>query len=1321
MRKRQFKKVLSLVLALAMVFSMNTSVFATGTVDAPVVETQTETQPENPVTNETETPAAEQPAAETPAEEPKAEEPAAAPAEESAPAEEPAKEETPAVPEESNNEDEQPAGSTVDYQGWTFTYTSTAPESTGSGGTTVVTLKEADMKIGETSNGSGDTIKIKSDGTGTGNVTLGTGKYVILNDGTTFSDTLTGITTSDATGVTIKKIKTQEIAPAGTTNYTIDKSQDGKWVVKAKDASQRLEYVVATTAGDSWADLDENTGADLTSADAEGGKKLFVRFKAVYNESDSATSGTITTAASDATEIEYDASADPSVANGDMTLTKGNYTISGLSITLAEGAKGSAISSNNGGIYVVTVSEGSATITARTTPVKAISLNALAKAQITIADFDDADKYGELSLKGAGDYLLDLSAAHRAEIESVESTASISANTGTALVISNNGAYKTVIDGKTEKQSVNTTGKAIVYVAVKTQPATPIFTQTKETNKITVNDTYGPGYVISDNGAKLSKIEAKTVYDLTKVAANDAIGYGKTVFKTDNETVDPANGFGYEEILERNTNPIKAVEFYPSQVGDKTASFHVTNPSDLNKTDINTKYSNTVKFAISTDATPYTKKWDNYLVVTGVLTGDAYANYEYTYALNKNYLTEGSELKPNTKYYVFTLNTDTKGFYSAPEKVGEFTTAAAQDQITLAAPTDTIYFGGQNKKKENALEAGVIGITVGTTGYTVKPVGNRLNVLDPSNSDAKVGEIKAYMYKRSTYYTAGNAEKINSAKTSDALTTGVTPDYRMAAGTDNLITAVSDNGYFIKAFFEPLTGTKYAGSEISSNVISFNVAPAPVKAEAQAASAPVKTKLVKSAFTVEPSIKYTNKITGENVNGSEFDGAPVYVTNGKRMYEVTSTVSYDTAGKYKYSISAGQITPSATAPGAAMYTLADADLIDGDLNIYGEVTLDSFTVTPGTVYYGEDAASIKSNMKVTYNNGADAAKAADNYEIKFYKKDAISSNGKVISNNSLTIANPEAEKAGTEMYAEITVAASKITAKDAKETKVVSPLITVQKRPVTVIVNKGKNVEKFSSYRNIEIKGTVSGSNADSEVSAVKEFNAKTHTFNGTAPALSGNAIFDMSYVDITTSGNYAVPLNDVKFTADNFSVQSATGYYVIKPAWYGYFILEYGGHDKKSTSKKTIYKVTKYTQTNDEKAAGEITWELPKEIANENALRTFNGAIDGKNDKVVSFEAQAGSKYNNISIKNVTTEQLLAKNVTTPDMYGDVYFYAVVQAYATEDVYVESITPKPYSGNKHNVNDDAVKAANGAVKDINLVVVDQSKNAELKLGTDYT
>ena len=108
MRKRQWKKILSVVLALAMVFSMNTAVFADEVTDpvaveepaaeAPVAETPVESEPEVPEETTIEGPAAEAPAAE--AEEPVAAE-EAEPAE-AVEAEEPAGEE---------------AGSGFDYNG----------------------------------------------------------------------------------------------------------------------------------------------------------------------------------------------------------------------------------------------------------------------------------------------------------------------------------------------------------------------------------------------------------------------------------------------------------------------------------------------------------------------------------------------------------------------------------------------------------------------------------------------------------------------------------------------------------------------------------------------------------------------------------------------------------------------------------------------------------------------------------------------------------------------------------------------------------------------------------------------------------------------------------------------------------------------------------------------------------------------------------------------------------------------------------------------------------------------------------------------------
>ncbi|MBO6111942.1 MAG: hypothetical protein J6P45_02690, partial [Lachnospiraceae bacterium] len=74
MRKRQWKKILSLVLAMAMVFTMNTSVFAAANTEVSAPSAESTAQPEDTTA----------PAAEEPAQTPAAQEPASEPTEEAA-------------------------------------------------------------------------------------------------------------------------------------------------------------------------------------------------------------------------------------------------------------------------------------------------------------------------------------------------------------------------------------------------------------------------------------------------------------------------------------------------------------------------------------------------------------------------------------------------------------------------------------------------------------------------------------------------------------------------------------------------------------------------------------------------------------------------------------------------------------------------------------------------------------------------------------------------------------------------------------------------------------------------------------------------------------------------------------------------------------------------------------------------------------------------------------------------------------------------------------------------------------------------------------
>nr|MCR4908118.1 hypothetical protein [Lachnospiraceae bacterium] len=181
--KRNWKRILSLLLTAALVFTMNTGVFADEVPEQPVEEQvelpAEETAPAEPVVEET--------TGETEPEE------VEAPEEEPAPTEEEAE---PAVAEESTPEPEQPASVSMDYVGidtlgWTITIggnPATADDDyTATEGGEVALVKDGNYVL--TPSAEAQEIKISGHGAGT-NVSFSTGEledgtitYVVLGNG----------------------------------------------------------------------------------------------------------------------------------------------------------------------------------------------------------------------------------------------------------------------------------------------------------------------------------------------------------------------------------------------------------------------------------------------------------------------------------------------------------------------------------------------------------------------------------------------------------------------------------------------------------------------------------------------------------------------------------------------------------------------------------------------------------------------------------------------------------------------------------------------------------------------------------------------------------------------------------------------------------------------------------------------------------------------------------------------------------------------------------------------------------------------------------
>jgi len=1414
MRKRQWKKILSLVLAIAMVFTMNTSIFAAAETGVDVTSEENAAQPEG--TTEA-APAAEEPSTEesgTEAEVPATDE-TTEPAEGPVNVEEPAAE-TPAEPAEpvaDEGGNEQAAGTDVtngsksNADNWTADGSANDDATWGDATITVKGSKAVTL----TAAAGADTLTVTLNKPTTGTTTSFTlanltnlTNFVLYNaadktiskltttavsigtdaaDTVTYKilkvDTTTGLA-NDGTEINFaqgKLVTNKDVYSTGATYTKYTKFEDIETAVNSGNADSGVDFfVVDTSAGTAKkVNIKKATNGEMTAftadnltvgmttvsvkegtsaegqeikvnvkggavVDTKAGSSSAVNFtgltkKTTYEISRRTASSNsakqfaspVWTTPYEFTTTEYEKiTTTGQTVNVDSlfditnTSAEGTLTVSGVTLTVPQNKRlvGQAVSMD--GIFTVTLSAASAAPKLTGGSTRPVSFNAPEGTGYIYNDANSNLPGSKISFYGKGTVSFDEALTNGpVEIFHIDSTVKLSANNADkAILVSENSTaattkYYASVYEKDAPVTVSKTEKVKVYIA---ENDTDDFDESEQNN--TVTNKSSATYVISDNMTTNKLVAANQVIDLTKASSSAALYYGKTVFYADNTTL--TTNLKFQTLKDRYPNNMPTLTFFPGNVKPDQAEFETPDGITVSEW----------IFSVSTSSVAPAVGQFFAATGTNVLSGTHLAGGE-------------SALKPNTTYNVFAISSNGAPsglYYSEAKLVGSFTTKAEQ-KLEIAWNGSPIYYGGQDTNESDAIKAGVLGLTFGSTGYTITESGNgTLLVKDPDNENAIVGWINAYVFTKAIYDDGSNAVNIRKAKTEadteftsligtaeNVAAEATASNAHDSSAANTLKNLVSANGYYVKAFFKPNTSAATdeevaaSYSEVSSNVISFNVIPAPVEAQAQEASAPIKKYLTNSNFKVAPSIKYVNKITGKAVESDEFTGTPVYTTAEGIIYDANSKVSYNSAGSHSYSISPNKIAPKTVGKGAK-YTLANADLKAGTLSIFGEVTTSSFTLTLSDVYYGENATSIIGNATVTYNNGADSAAKVTKLtasNIEFYK--SISANGTVSAASPKITGDIEAQDAGTTVYAAVTVPEDSIVASNAKDTQLVQSF-TIAARPVNVVI---QNAEKFSSYRNIEIKGTVSGgkANADATLTEVTSIGGKTHHFAGTVPVLSENATFDMSYVDITTSGNYAVPLAGIKFTKDgNFSVNEAKGYYVIKPAWYGYFILEYGGHDKKSTSKKTIYKVTKYTQTDGEKTANNITWELPKEIASENALRTFNGAIDGKNDKVVSFEAKAGSKYNNAVIDgNVTVEELLAKKVTTLDKYGDVYFYAVVQAYATEDVYVQSITPKTYNGNKHNVKDDAIKAANGAVKDIDLVVMDQSKGQELKLGTDYT
>ncbi|MBO4374150.1 MAG: hypothetical protein J5829_03490 [Lachnospiraceae bacterium] len=1250
MRKRQWKKILSVVLALAMVFSMNITAFADEVADPVAVE---------------------EPAAEQPAETPAAEEPAA---EEPAPEEEAA----PAAEEPAPTEAEEPAGGTIAVQGWTFTYTTSAPEIEGSGESTVVTLSEAAVGIAETSDGSGDTIKVKSNGEGTATtVDIGSGKYVILNNGT-FASTLTSIEATDTTGVTIKKVGAKPSDPVETTDYTIDKTPADKWTVKAADASKRLEYLVATSSTGSYANLDNSTGAEITAADREASKKMYVRVKAVFDEDPTKTSGTITTLSSDAVAIDYTPAPAPT--------PEGTFTVSGFTFEMDKATTVSEISYTGGIAELKFTASGNnkpeVTIKDPSGAKKALSVN-IGKDVTLVADSSMTGDY-PITLKNEGLFKVD---AASATYEGVDTKVTISNNntdSDEALVILNttdsNKEYKFVVNG--EDAATTTIGGSLKICSVTAAKVNPNFNA----------ETVLADAVLSNNKAFTAVAGGTLKISEDKIdGVSLEFGHGRVLFADD--ATAPLT-FTYSYI------PARAANEFPTGLVDGQQR---TNGVDVTKGNVNQKklvgkyefiISNN-KAATQADSLKWTGDWDTSLTdSSGLVTKVA----------------NGATLEKGKTYSLYARRKSNQGgdglFRSEAKFIGEFTTLKLTSiSVGLASTISPNYAGDVDNfsdydkelaffesQNSRVLNSNFFKWTFNYPSATEVP---GITVTEDIDDDDETAYEKVPKYENNTLYVKDSyGFKIGTLTLHFYPGTGTPNVYNWANEVKDPYTsepvpmyALEPGHYAVSAQFAGVgdVGATYGDMAVGeSNHVSFNVIKAPAKYE------PEIVPLQMSGNVGVPSLKVTNQITGAPAD-AVFSGDEDYYINGSKAVMPTSFNNLP-AGSYKIKVSQNDLdstlyfTDIKDTANTDYNTEADLKVVDKT----GLAVVGSVDTTQSPVYYGTDVESVTDRIVGYYTLDGEKLVDSDGDPITT----GLYTSLKVYDSQSDNLAGvtPLDDAKISKISANQTVYAYFYNATYGGQTVSSAAIpVKIEKRPIDLdlktgvklgSVRGGKLEEKVSTNK-IEAKANTDDVNYVINEEPFKNPINIDKLFDA---ANSVDIKLNTSLVDSSKPGTYNVLLN---VTDANLSSNFATNYtlgsklvdYEIEARYYVKYVLEYGG--KKYVSSNVVDKAELDAN------AGQINIKPTK-------YKTLSwGSVDGKEPGVLGNDS-------------VITSWIIRKaddlNTIVDTLYGDgdndyaendYVVFAVVKGTATKKgdgkaVFVDSIAPVEYDGTNHVIGTDA-------------------------------
>ncbi len=1313
MRKRQWKKILSVVLTLAMVFSMNITAFADEVTDpVPAVEEPAAEEPvaEAPVESNEETPKEEtkeeEPAA--PAEEPAAEEPAPVePAEEAAP-----------------EKGEEAAGSAIGglVGGWTTDIDETKATSENdlltitddpSGGAITGTAATATMRVKATGAGEGksvaltDCVAVADDVVTEGPLTLVAGKTYTLYKYTTTSGTagdevITFEEANAAGKITVSADYVAYLASNGSKvasgelekstayyfqkGYEIVQKSTNNWYsedlpgvakLSVNEAGVKIDHV--GNAGTKFYLSKESTSpnrATEATGDLDGSGDL----AGYYPEDGDGDYYAWVRKAGDGSAT-FDSDWVPTTPKK-VTVNVGSIagTVSGMTFTPEAKSTWSKGEPGAGGIYTVKILTGTVTMAPSGVlgDVKSLSVD-VAEGATLIAD-SAINGAVHVSLQGKGTVIFKAPSSY----EGVAADVQLSGNTANKALVAKTTAANGDVDYYIVEKDVDAAAKAKAgALAIVSTTAT----NTTNTAIDFDGEEIAANFVLSENKKVWNEV---TAYASHKLKVSDSAIPGVSVKFNSGKLLigDAATPSTYTFVVV----PGRAANEYPAGLvdGQQTATGVNVNRGTSKQRQLNGSY----EFIISAnravsqkDSLGWTWQTTGYDNINTLANGGALESDKtyYLYARRKpDVNSDGlfrSELKPVGSFSILKATSisinKAAGRAVSPNYIGDATTLDDDKELAFYKSQNTnalnASFFSWTFNYPSAKEVPGIHVTENTEDYTA---GNELNAykddrLAVVDGDGfRIGTLTLEAYPAFTPGT--NSFDWGSPETS--------------------LGSLTPGEYAVKASFATAgsAGAKYGNMNFpASNWISFNVIPAPVKVE------PVVVTPQMSGNVATPTKKVTNQITGADAT---LTGTEIMLADGKEVADWNALA----AGSYKITVSQGSLVDGnyyADKTKSDYSTEQTLTIVDkGGLGVVAEFKDDA-----EPVYYGTTVAHVKNQIEGYFTLGGTKTgdkQAADNDRLFLYK----TTSDNLAAATALTDETIKTISANETIYAyyfDDTYHGQKVSSNALP--------ITIAKRPVKLTYTG----EALATVRGESLLDHVS-TNLVKGTAVGTDYNITAAPF---ANDIKGTDLLGSTYsidvpLDTSMISKFSAATKKAYINIDDSSLSTnfARNYtlsdrqveYKVIGRYYIKYVLEYGG--KKYVSSNVVEEKDLVTIAGNKKIA--LKPSTYKSVSWGNADGKDAGVL-GKDNKITQWKAQR-VKEGDKKFTNATQFNFDDTSNVDP---GDYIVYAIVTAVATKrgdnsSVMVESITPVEYDGASHVVEDEGYKG--NKENNLDLVLYDQ-------------